>query len=659
MRKKIAKTNYVIGEIIMFTSENRQKAHSDIDHIFRDILPDQGMAERPEQVALSHRMLDAMLDSSIALCDAGTGIGKTYAYLAAGTVFYRLRADSGLEIQPILISTSSIALQNAIQREYLPLLSNLLMAEGMIDRPLRAVIRKGKSHYVCDERLERRLAQVDLKKKNQAAAEALLSLREWLDADEAVHLSGYDRERVCVPKVCDCKRDSCRYRAFLEHCDSVQFTFQICNHNLLLADAIHRSTGRRAILPDSCAVIIDEAHKLPEAARQMFGTTLEASDIQSLIRSLRQEKYLLASESLADMAGPLMKKMALPFDPDRPFSQFARLLVGPERAMTVIGRQLYGLLTPPTQKELAKVFASTAMFNGSWPNMVFYTAEDKRGGTMLCSTMSDLTAQLRSALWNQNRPMILTSGTLAVGTDFRRFKEETGLLTDGRVTESVSCSPFDYEKNCLLYLPENPPKQESRKYYDSLAKEIAVLLDAAWGHALVLFTSYAAMSAIKERLASRKLIGPLFTLGRNPAHTTEHFKARPGSILLATGAAWEGFDFPGDCVSLLVIPRLPFARPDAVKEQERQQYPDLRAYIRAVVVPEMQIKLKQGFGRAIRTETDTCVVAILDERAAEDERYFQAVLDALPEMRITSDPREVEEFISSVKGDGYFLENCA
>ena len=539
----------MIGEIIVFTLENRQNAHSIIDHIFKDLLPTQGMAERPEQVVLSHRMLDAMLDNSIALCDAGTGIGKTYAYLVAGTVFHRLRAESGLGIQPILISTSSIALQNAIQREYLPLLSAVLMAEGMIDRPLRAVIRKGKFHYVCDKRLERRLAQVDLKKKNQAAAEALLSLREWLDADEAVHLSGYDRERVCVPKVCDCKRDSCRYRAFLEHCDSAQFTFQICNHNLLLADAIHRSTGRRAILPDNCAIIIDEAHKLPEAARQMFGTTLEAGDIQSLIRSLRQEKYLLASESLADMAGPLIKKMALPFDKDRPFAQFARLLVGPERAMTVIGRQLYSLLTPPTQKELARVFASTAMFNSSWPNMVFYTAEDKQGGTMLCSTTSDLTAQLRSALWNQGRPMILTSGTLGVGTDFRRFKETAGLTADGRVTESVSSSPFDYEQNCLLYLPETPPKKKSQGYYDKLAKEIAVLLDAAWGHALVLFTSYAAMSAIKERLAGRELIWPLFTLGRNPAHTTEHFKSKPGSILLATGAAWEGFDFPGDCVS--------------------------------------------------------------------------------------------------------------
>ena len=354
----------MIGEIIVFTLENRQNAHNQIDHIFKDLLPVQGMAERPEQVALSHRMLDAMLDGSIALCDAGTGIGKTYAYLVAGTVFHRLRADSGLEVQPILISTSSIALQNAIQREYLPLLSAVLMAEDMIPCPLRAVIRKGKSHYVCDERLERRLAQVDLKKKNQAAAEALLSLREWLDADEAIHLSGYDRERVCVPQVCDCQRDNCRYRAFLEHCGSAQFAFQICNHNLLLADSIHRNTGRRPILPDSCAIIIDEAHKLPETARQMFGTTLEAGDIQSLIRSLRQEKYLLASESLADMAGPLMKKMALPFDKDRPFSQFARLLIGPERAMTVIGRQLYRLLTPPTQKSLARVFSSTAMFNG-------------------------------------------------------------------------------------------------------------------------------------------------------------------------------------------------------------------------------------------------------------------------------------------------------
>lgn len=130
-------------------------------------------------------------------------------------------------------------------------------------------------------------------------------------------------------------------------------------------------------------------------------------------------------------------------------------------------------------------------------------------------------------------------------------------------------------------------------------------MDAACGHALVLFTSYATMSAVQERLSKEHLVWPLFTMGRNTVHTTEQFKSHPGSVLLATGAAREGFDFPGDCVSLLVIPRLPFPCPDAMKEKEREQYDTLHAFIRAVVVPEMQIKLKQGFGRAIRTETDT------------------------------------------------------
>ena len=116
--------------IIMFTLENRQKAHNEINHIFKDLLPVQGMAERPEQVALSHRMLDAMLDNTIALCDAGTGIGKTFAYLVAGIVFWLLCSISG-KFRPILVSTSSIALQNAVQREYLPLLSNLLMTDGI------------------------------------------------------------------------------------------------------------------------------------------------------------------------------------------------------------------------------------------------------------------------------------------------------------------------------------------------------------------------------------------------------------------------------------------------------------------------------------------------------------------------------------------------
>ena len=151
---------------------NKMAAHSMIDHIFKDLLPAKGMSERPEQIRLSHRMLDAMLDGGIALCNAGTGIGKTFAYLAAATVASRYGAERG----PILISTSSIALQKAVQTEYLPRLSCTLLADGMIEKPLLSVIRKGKSHYVCDDRLDRRLRKVNFQKKDLEAANALRSL---------------------------------------------------------------------------------------------------------------------------------------------------------------------------------------------------------------------------------------------------------------------------------------------------------------------------------------------------------------------------------------------------------------------------------------------------------------------------------------------------
>ena len=638
---------------------NRQNAHQEIDHIFKELLPAHGMAERPAQVALSHRMLDAMLDDSIALCDAGTGIGKTYAYLVAGIVFNRSRAAKGLANQPVLISTSSIALQNAVLEEYLPFLSSVLIEDQMTRTPIRAVLRKGKSHYVCDERLKRRLQAVDLTRKSPRVREALLSLRDHLDLDMAEHLSGYDRTRVCVPKVCDCGRESCRYQCFMEVCASDWYQVQICNHNLLLADAIHRSLGRRPLLPEWSTLILDEAHKLPVAARQMFGTTLAAGELRTLIRALRGERYILAAETLEEAVGPALRELAHPWDGTRPFSHFVPFLARPHRTLTLIQKQIGTVLTHGTQRQLDQLQDKVSLFLQEQKDMIFYTAEDAHGGTMLCATVPDLTDQFRQTLWRQQKPMVLASGTLAVGEDFHRFKEATGLLTDGRVRESVSPSPFAYSKNCLLYVPSLPARQKAGQYYDKLTEEITALLDAAHGHALVLFTSYSAMAAVKERLRDQNLAYPLFTLGRNAIHTTKLFKNTPGGVLLATGAAWEGFDFPGDCVSLLVIPRLPFPIPDALKEKERDQYPTLHAFLRAVVVPEMQIKLKQGFGRAIRTETDTCVVAILDERAAKDQRYWKDVLAALPEIPITQDLHQVEAFIRGVKPDRYFQEGAA
>lgn len=640
----------------MNTNDNRLKAHKLIDHIFQDLLPAHGMAQRPEQIQLSHRMLEAMQDGRIALCDAGTGIGKTYAYLAAATAASAF--PTGQIARPIIISTSSIALQNAVLTEYLPLLSCVLMADGILTKPLKAVIRKGKSHYVCDERLDRRLRQVNPAKKNLEALTALRTLRETLDMDRVSHLSGYDRERVCVPQVCDCKQRDCRYQRFLKTCDRGQFLFQICNHNLLVADAIHRSEGKRPIFPEHSIIIVDEAHKLPEAAREMFGMTLTAGDIQSMIHQLRAERYLLAADVLAGTMGPLLRKLTQPREETEPLDAYLRLLTIPSRSLLVIEKQVGRLLSAQGRRQLEKLRGTVSLLSSPRTNMILYTADDGDGGTMLCATVSDLTEQMRQVLWRPEHAFVLASGTLAVGDDFHRFRSQTGLMDGRRVTESVSLSPFDYKRNCLLYLPQLPPSQSSEAYYDGLTDEIAELIRAAWGHALVLFTSYAAMSAVKDRLRERELSFPLFTLGRNAMHMTERFRQTPGAVLLATGAAWEGFDFPGDCVSLLVIPRLPFAYPDALKEKEREEYASLRQFIQNVAVPEMQIKLRQGFGRAIRTESDTCVIAILDERASHGRRYYAAMREAMPDMRTTSSLRAVTKFLRELKPESYF-EVCA
>lgn len=213
------------------------------------------------------------------------------------------RAAEGKPQRPILISTSSIALQSAIQKEYLPLLSSVLLSEGLISAPIEAVIRKGKAHYACDARLERRVRQVEGSHKNPAARQALHTAWHVLDLDQLSGMSSYDRGGSAFPSGVIAGGRTADTRCFLDACQSGQYTVQICNHNLLLADLIHRSQKKKPLLPDSAAIIIDEAHKLPETARQMFGVTLNAQDFAELIRSLHVERYVLAAELLSEARG--------------------------------------------------------------------------------------------------------------------------------------------------------------------------------------------------------------------------------------------------------------------------------------------------------------------------------------------------------------------
>jgi len=531
-----------------------------------------------------------------------------------------------------------------------------MMADGMLDSPLRAVLRKGKSHYVCDARLMKRLQTANLDRKNPLAKAALLSMRDHLDLDMAPHLSGYDRERICVPPTCDCGKTECRYLCYLDVCASERYAIQVCNHNLLLADAIHRGSGKRPILPDSCAIVMDEAHKLPETARQMFGVTLNAQDFAELIRSLHVERYVLAAELLSEAVEPLAEKLSLPVEEGAGFDAYQMFLERPHQVLTVICRQLEGLLTRETWRLLSAVASTVSLFYLGNPEMIFYAADDDHGGAMLCGTVSELAAQLQATLWRQEQPIVLTSGTLMAGGSFKRTKKVMGLSLNQRLEDFIAVSPFNYEENCLLYIPNDLPKTQmgSEQEAKCLAEQICRLVEATHGHTLVLFTSYSLMGAVYNQVKDR-LSFPLMEVWRHSQDVIHQFKQASNAVLFAAGSCWEGVDFPGDMVSSLILVRLPFPVPDPLSEAEREQYPTLQDYIKTVVIPDMQVKLRQGFGRAIRTETDTCVVSILDYRAAPGERYHKAVLETLPNLRLTRKIEDVEEFIRAKKGPDYFM----
>lgn len=313
----------------------------------------------------------------------------------------------------------------------------------------------------------------------------------------------------------------------------------------------------------------------------MLGISLEKADIDAVIYGLKMERYQLAAEYLEDAFRPLLERISVPPE-GQPFNVYAELLKIPYQVLSTVEAKLMHQLSHLLRRNLQKLRSviSTLLDFEHQENLVCY-AEESQGSTRLCATLYDLDGPMKKLLWNRPQGVILTSGTMAVGTDFQRFRTDTGLTDSYRVTESVWESPFDYLDHALLYLPEYPPLQFGGRqdlYYDALAGEIARLIRAASGHTLVLFTSYSAMSAVKERLLEQGTFYPLLAMGHNPSRTMQQFQAMPGAVLLATGSAWEGMDFPGDMVSLLVIPKLPFPYGIAILEEMMTSVQRIRSH---------------------------------------------------------------------------------
>jgi len=629
------------------------ESHRIAEQIFREILPRHGMAVREEQIALCHEVLDTLYNKEISLCDAGVGIGKTLAYLVA-CILWQMHRPSQLKM-PVAISTSSVALQDAILNEYLPDLSAVLLAEGIITAPITAVVRKGKERFVCDARLAERQAKAISKGKRQK--NSLRMAESILDLDHIPNLTRYDRCRICVPQSCprDCfLRLDCRYQQYLR--DSMKPDIQICNNNYLLANASHQQEDRPLLLRSYQALVVDEAHKLPDAARQMYTETLSAQDMDDLCSLLQQAHFkglskrlrtvfLTLSISCAPSFAMTKRKISIPFSLT-PFRQAA--IVDCINLLQYIGSQPD--MPHYLQYQLAETESLLRLFLLDVPTRILYLEFSADGQLTFCAASNRVPQLLRSALWNTREPTILTSGTLTAAGDFDHTEQLLGLAAYKPLRHFRADSPFNYKKKCLLYIPQKRDCPENLFF----ARQIAALVTASHGHALVLFTSYRQMRHVYDALG-HNLPFPLFQAGRGQNRSIQQFKESQNGVLFAAGSCWEGIDFPGDMVSLLIIPKLPFPIPDPVSNYERQQYPNLHDYIKAEIIPEMQKKLRQGFGRAIRTEQDSCVVAILDERAGIGGKYHDAALAALPTCPTTEKIEDVQQFIREQKHTDYFL----
>ena len=653
-----------------YTKEYLKRAHREIDTIFRVMFPEHGMAVREEQIMLCHEMLDNLLGRNIALCDAGVGIGKTYAYLVACVLMrkYSLLAEGCFpyEQRPVVISTSSIALQKAILTEYIPFLSRILQKNGTIQTPIKAVIRKGKEHFVCDERLMQRIVAIEGKNKNALQKEALLSLKEHYDMDEVSNLSGFDRRMVNVPKFCsgDCpKRGSCRYQQYLERSRDHEMFIQICNHNYLLADGYHRLQEYRPLLKDYRALIVDEAHKLPDAAKQMFGKSLCYDDIREICFYLGKEyqgpeirKLSGTIRIVLDIIGENHRTRYGIKEEFHMTEECAMYLYEGIQTMNKIIEKLEKKIPKWIRNKLEETRSVLECFFHQDKKYVLHLKQDHDHRIILCASSRRIPQYLDQMLWSRGMGAILTSGTLKNGQGFSHIRKMTGLQRVRRVREYVADSPFEYQKNCLLYLPKDLKKcrRGSQEEAEMIAGHIHSLICSTYGHTLVLFTSYHLMGNIYQMLRD-EIPFPMIEVWRHSPEEITRFKQMDNAVLFAAGSCWEGVDFPGDMVSSLIIVRLPFAVPDPISEAQKKEYANLKEYIQAVIVPDMQKKLRQGFGRALRTETDTCVVSILDERAGEGGRYHEEVMCALPSCKMTKDIKDVQHFIRNRKGVEYYL----
>ena len=652
-----------------------------IDSIFRVVLPNNGYNIREEQISLAKQMYIGFTEKQVALCEAEVGTGKTLSYLVAAIVAKHHNGSVYGQNLPVTITTSSIELQKALVEREIPNLSRMLLDYYIIEKPLTAVLRKGKEHYLCRYRYEDFLRNIKKYSEKYASTIEILDQMAGFPAGidlDRYRISGAIKSRICVKGSCaGCSRKKeCGYHDFAKRMYNLSdLDFQVTNHNMYLMSQKTKTDDHPPLLRESCFVVVDEAHKFKEAAEDAFGERLSEKDIPRYVNSVKilcspkesRDKYkeYLASLILEnDALFNSLRKKHHDNDMDEGRGSIITLsafqtgtlnkilqLIGKIEQMKI--KRNYGI--PVTGSFL--LTAVTAIKKGS--KSTIWLDMDENGVLSLCSTPKDIHNILRHKVWDRNVSHVLTSGTISDGTDFEYFKTENGLdqVPKRMLLESRTESPFDYASHTRLYIPTAMPipNNDDDDYFKAIADEIYKIIQATNGHTAILFTSYKALKLVHELLKDKLAGYDTICMTRSNKSAIADFKKSKNGILFASGSMWEGVDCVGDCLSSVIIVRLPFPMRSALMEEKKDACDSVADFVDRYCTPDMLIKLRQGVGRLIRCESDTGIVSILDPRAVS-KSYASKIDHALHKYPKVDSTEEIESFMRSVKHESYYAE---
>jgi ATP-dependent DNA helicase DinG len=599
----------------------------------------QGYAPRRGQIELTRAVDRAIEENAHLMAEAPTGTGKSIAYLVPAI---QHAVQHG---KRVLVVTGNIALQEQLVGKDLPLLAEVLPWQ------FDFALLKGRQNYLCPSRLHEQEAEPQLDIPGEPFdVDTYQAILSWAETTETGDKSELPFEpparlwkRFSITSE-DCKGNECRFRdqcfAAKAKAHAEQAMVVVTNYHMLLLHLhLREITGRDLILPPFDIAICDEGHKMADIARDFFGFRVTAGSVRWAGRLLNRMGHVRLATRLETEASAFFDALDA-YERSDAYDRRLRVPAAvPHQALRVALVETFRVyqegmddvldsdaraeLTRAMARAMALVLQLDSAMGLTDEGSVYFLERLPKGGVALASKVVDVSERLRKLFFDATPSVIVTSATLTTGGSFEHAKRELG-VRDAR--ELMVESPFDFEKQALLIVPEGLPSPQEPVFVDAVADVVARIVDLAEGRTLGLFTSYRNMNAAYERLAGCGY--RVLRQGDAPrTQLIEAFRKDVRSVLLGTESFWAGVDVPGESLSCVIIDRLPFPPPDdpvldAVSERDPDWFQDFS-------LPRAIIAFKQGFGRLIRSQLDRGVVVVLDERLVT-KRYGKKFIRSLP-----------------------------